>query len=202
LFVRRPGRYGPHRVNRESVEKLLVSEYPGLLTLLRRKARDPQLAADLLNDALIGAHKKCDSGHVADPSHIGGYVFQVAMNLLRNHRRSFDDNAGKRAELNEATLMSPEVAESLEKDWAGRVRALVEELPHPRDRTLLKRFYLDEEDKGSICSQLQISALQFDKIIFRAKKRLLSALEARGLRKGDFFSFLLGGMVLAVTTGS
>jgi RNA polymerase sigma-70 factor (ECF subfamily) len=201
LFGGSPGRYGPQRVNRESVEKLLVTEYPGLLTLLRRKARDPQLAADLLNDALIVALNNFDSGRISDPSHIGGYVFQVAMNLLRNHRRSFGDNAAKRADLNEATLAAAPVPESLEKDWAGRVRALLEELPHPRDRTLLKRFYLDEEDKGTICSQLQISALQFDKIMFRAKKRLLSTFESRGLRKGDFFSFLLGGMVLALATG-
>jgi RNA polymerase sigma-70 factor, ECF subfamily len=200
LFGGRVGRYRLPRVNRESVERLLVTEYPGLLVVLRRKARDPHLAADLLNDALVVALNNFDSGRIADPSHIGGYVFQVAMNLLRNHRRSFAENVGKRAEINDETLARVAVPDAVESDWSQRVRKLLEELPSPRDRSLLKRFYLDEEDKGSICSQLQISPLQFDKIIFRAKKRLLDAFQSSGLRKVDFLSFLFGGMLLAVTT--
>lgn len=192
-FWRATGR----RLNRESVERLLVSEYPGLLVLLRRKAGDPQLAADLLNDALIVALNNFDSGRVADPTAIGGYVFQVAMNLLRNHRRNFAENARKRTSNNEEALANLAVSENVETDWAQRVRRLVEEVPSTRDRTLLKRFYLDEDDKDTICSQMQMSPLQFDKIIFRAKKRLLSAFQASGMRKGDFFSFVLGGMALA-----
>jgi RNA polymerase sigma-70 factor, ECF subfamily len=184
-------------LNRESVERLLVSEYPGLLVLLRRKSRDPHLAADLLSEAVVVTLNNFDTGRISDPSHIGGYVFQVAMNLLRNHRRSFADNVNKRADLGDERLASVDVPEDSERDWARRVRSLVEELPYPRDRTLLKRFYLDEEEKESICSQMQMSVLQFDKIIFRAKKRLLSAFQARGLRKGDFFSFLLSGVALA-----
>jgi len=184
-------------MNRESVERLLVSEYPGLLVLLRRKARDPHLAADLLNEALVVTLNNFDSGRISDPSHVCGYVYQVALNLLRNHRRSFAENVNKRADLNEATLPSLEVPEDVERGWAQRVRKLVEELPYPTDRALLKRFYLDEEDKSSICTQMRISALQFDKIIFRAKKRLLAALQSSGLRKGDFFSFLLSGVALA-----
>ncbi len=200
MFVGRVGRYGLARVNRESVERLLVTEYPGLLTLLRRKAGDPQLAADLLNDALVVTLDNFDSGRIADPSHIGGYVFQVAMNLLRNHRRGYADNAAKRAEVNDQTMAALTVPEDAESDWAKRVRKMVEFLPSTRDRALIKRFYLDEEDKSAICNEFSMSPLQFDKIIFRARKRLLELFESSGLRKGDFLSFLLGGMLLGLVT--
>jgi RNA polymerase sigma-70 factor (ECF subfamily) len=187
-------------LNRESVERLLVTEYPGLLVLLRRRARDPQLAEDMLNEATAITLNNLDSGRIADPSHIGGYVFQVAMNLLRNHRRSHADNVNKRAELTDDLAVSPPAAEAMEHDWAERVRRLVEQLPSARDREMLRRFYLDEEEKIVICGQLQISPLQFDKIIFRAKKRLLEAFNSRGFRKGDFISLLVGGIAMAATT--
>lgn len=186
------------QLDRESVGKLLVSEYQGLLALLHRKARDPELAADLLNEALIVTLKNFDAGKISDPSGVGGYVFQVAMNLLRNHRRSFGESVAKRAELTDDILADFSVPENTEEQCAENVRALLAELPSSRDRDLLKRFYLDEEEKGSICEKLRISALQFDKIIFRARKRMLSLVQTRGFRKGDLLSFLLGGLLLGV----
>ena len=200
LFVGRVGRYGHARVNRESVERLLVTGYPGLLSLLRRKARDPQLAADLLNEAIVVALNNFDSGRVGDPSNIGGYVFQVAMNLLRNHRRSYAGSASRRAEASEENLAGFAVAGEVEDDWAQRVRKLIDSLPTPRDRAIIKRFYLDEEDKSSICSELKVTSLQFDQIIFRARKRLLQIFESSGLRRTDFLSFLFGGMLLGLAT--
>ena len=183
-------------MNRESVKQLLSTEYAGLLSLLRRKARDPQIAADLLSDALVVTLNKFDSGQIADPSHIGGYVFQVALNLLRNYRRSFAENPYKRAELNEETLADVPGSESTEQEWGERVRALIQELPSSRDRQLLKRFYLDEEEKETICKELGISPLMFDKIIFRARKRARVLFESKGLRKGDFLCLMLGAMLL------
>src|SRR5215831_515066 len=116
LVCRAPGAVWFNRaMNRESVERLLVTEYPGLLALLRRKARDPQLAADLLNESLVVTLNNFDSGRISDPSHIGGYVFQVAMNLLRNHRRNFAENIHKRAELSDAALATVAVPEDTER---------------------------------------------------------------------------------------
>ena len=184
-------------MNREAVERLIATEYQGLLALLRRTAQDPQLAADLLNDALVTTLGKFDSGRVEDPSHIGGYVFQVAMNLLRNHKRKFSERTGKRVEVDENLPASDTSTDGVEEIWAQRVRRMLTELPSARDRELLKRFYLDEEEKESICSSMKLAPLMFDKVIFRAKKRMLSLLESQGLRKSDFFSFLLVGFAAA-----
>lgn len=184
-------------LDRNAVERRMATEYQGLQMLLRRKARDPQLAADLLNEALATTLANFDAGRISDPSHIGGYVFQVALNLLRNHRRKFEERPGLRVEANEETLGSESWTGAVEEGWAQKVRVIVEELPSSRDRTLVKRFFLDEEEKESICSELKLSPLQFDKIIFRTKRRLASLFEARGLRKSDFFTFLLAGLALA-----
>jgi RNA polymerase sigma-70 factor, ECF subfamily len=184
-------------LDRDAVGRQLANEYQGLLALLCRKAQDPQLAADLLNDALVTTLAKFDSGRIADPSHVGGYVFQVALNLLRNHRRKFEERPGMRVEIDDDLLGDKSQVAAVEESWAQRVRKILEDLPSARDRLLLKRFYLDEQEKESICGELSLSPLQFDKMIFRAKRRMQSLLESRGLRKSDFFSFLAAGLALA-----
>jgi RNA polymerase sigma-70 factor (ECF subfamily) len=40
-----------------------------------------------------------------------------------------------------------------------------------RDRTLLMRFYIDEEEKEKICLELNLSSLHFNRVIFRARRR-------------------------------
>ncbi len=179
-------------MTREQVDQLLNSEYQGLLRLLRRKARDPQLAADLLNDAVVVTLKHLQSGRLSDPARLAGYVFEVAMNLLRNHWRKHSERSDKRADVD--GLADAAEAEPVENEWGKRVRQLLLELPVERDRQLLKRFYLDEEDKEVICRELGVAPLHFDKIIFRAKRRMQSLLESQGLRKQDFFSVLLCGL--------
>jgi RNA polymerase sigma-70 factor, ECF subfamily len=184
-------------LKRDTIEKLLVTEYQGLLALLHRKARDPQLAADILNDAIVTTLEKFDDGKVSDPSGIAGYVYQVAMNKLLNVRRKFSEDVNKRADLNEHAVAAVAAPEGADENWAQRVRAIVEELPSVRDRDVIQRFYLQEEEKTTICEALRLSALQFDKIVFRARKRMRSLIENRGLRKGDFLSLVLAGLAMA-----
>ena len=121
------------------------------------------------------------------------------MNLLRNHRRA----AGERADLRapaaalDALEAGSDSASDLDtSEMAKAVRKLLEDMDSPRDRMLLKRFYLDEEDKASICRELGFSPLQFDKVLHRARKRLRQVVTAQGLRSRDFYFFLLFLMVV------
>ena len=57
-----------------------------------------------------------------------------------------------------------------------------------RDRTLLVRFYLDEEEKESICQDLRLDARQFDRVLHRARQRLRQVLTLQGLSRSDFLS--------------
>jgi RNA polymerase sigma-70 factor (ECF subfamily) len=45
------------------------------------------------------------------------------------------------------------------------------ELPSARDRQLLYRFYLGEEDKERICVDLKLTSLQFNRVLHRARER-------------------------------
>jgi RNA polymerase sigma-70 factor (ECF subfamily) len=189
------------RLNRESIEQLLESQYQGLLRHLRRKTQDQQLAADLLNEALVTTLEHLNKGRISNPMQIAGYVFEVALNLLRNHRRKLSERPERRAEVNAETLAAG-AADPVEVQWGHCIRQVLRELPTDRDRLLIKRFYLDEEDKEIICRDLGISPLHFDKIIFRSRQRMKSLLEQQGFSKADFFCLLLGftGLIINGST--
>jgi len=178
-------------------DQFIREHYPGLSALLQRRIGDPHVAAEILHEAMATAIEHTREGRVAEPELLAGYVFRVALNLYRNYRREFDNRGDLRAPTDAIDrLPSSAVAcEALEANVVREVRDIIKSLPTSRDREIIKRFYLDEEDKDDICRSLGLSALHFDKVIFRARQRLRSLLERRGFRKADFFCLLV--MMLA-----
>ena len=172
---------------------LIREQYFGLRTLLARTARDKALAEDILNDALATSIEHLQAGRIANPEQIAGYVYQVAMNLLRNHRRKMDERSDNKvdAESVHDLASSGDASDGVSADsLAAQVRAIIEQLPTERDRLIVKRFYLDEEEKEVICKELSLSALHFDRVIHRARQRMKELMEKRGLKRSDFFLML------------
>jgi RNA polymerase sigma-70 factor (ECF subfamily) len=180
-------------LTRADIESLIATEYIGLRLLIARRAGDEEVAADLLNDAICTTWEKWQAGQIEHPEQIAGFIFQVAMNHLRNHRRMTSERADKRAPqgaLDE--LESPEHfdRDAIENHLAARVKALIQSMNSSRDRTVLVRFYLDEADRETICRDLNLTGAQFARILHRARERLRSLVEATGLKRSDLFSLL------------
>lgn len=186
-----PGVRGP--LSQAEVAQLIERNYVGLRLLVSRRCRDPQVAADLLNDAVCTTWSKWQAGKIARPEQIAGYVLQVTMNLLRNHRRAIGERPERRADaskLDEIAGAREPGDDTIESQIADRVKSVIRGMSSERDRAILVRFYLDEEDKNRICSDLGLSPLQFDKILHRARGRLRKLLESDGLGPSDLLSFL------------
>ena len=87
------------------------------------------------------------------------------------------------------------------QQWAGIVKRLLGEMSSPRDREVLVRFYLKEEERGTLCRSLGLTDLQFNRVIFRARERFRELLEHRGFGKSDLlgvaFSLGLCGVALS-----
>jgi hypothetical protein len=73
---------------------------------------------------------------------------------------------------------------------------MLEEMPAERDRELLVRFYLNDEEKEQICQELKLSREHFNRVIFRARNRFRELLEHRGFWKGDLLTLLAIGLIL------
>lgn len=184
----------PPGMDRAAVEALIAKHYTGLRLLIQRRVGNAEAAADILNQAACTAWEKWQAGQVQRPEEIGGYIFQVAMNLLRNRRRKIVERSDRHVDSDVLGQLPANIDATdrwLEKKIAVRVKQILQELTSARDREILVRFYLQEEEKDAICRDLALAPDQFDKVLHRARARLKELLEAYGLQKSDFFMLCL-----------
>ena len=154
----------------------------GVLFLLTQRSGDPELAADLAQDALMRVLAAVRNREIETPAALNGYVRQVAINLLIAHRRKqVRQNTGSidpTAENSFPDERSESVLEHLKRDQLRPiVSTLLSRLSVKRDRDILERTFLHDEDKASICSRWNLTPSQFDTVIHRARQRLKALIE-------------------------
>jgi RNA polymerase sigma-70 factor (ECF subfamily) len=177
-------------------EAELVERYSnGLRLILLKRTGNPQLTQDLCQDTFVIALQKLRAGQLRNPEALGGFLRQIAINLsiehFRKERRYVHQEDGIIA------LQTPHIERKAERIDRERVRAILdgalEELAQPRDREILKRFYLLDEDKSSICGALELSAAHFDRVLYRAKQRMHSLILQQPELKNLLFGSLIDG---------
>ena len=119
----------------------------------------------LLNEAIVIALEHMRSGRLAAADRIDGYVFRITMNLLRNHQRNMNNRADLRTttEFLQSAGRSSEIALGQQR-IKQLVRRVIDSLGTVRDREIVRRYCLDEEQKANICAALGVTALHFDKL--------------------------------------
>jgi RNA polymerase sigma-70 factor, ECF subfamily len=179
-------------VDAARLAQLITTHYDGVLRLVRSKLRDSDLAADLINDAIVITLEHVRQGRVMRIDNVAGYVFKVSMNLLRNYRRNADNRPDLRADPAALGDLSQYDSDGIQTEQFRRQALdVLESLKQPRDREVIKRFYVDEHDKQVICADLALTPQQFTLVISRARERLRQMFESKGLSRTDFFSLLL-----------
>jgi RNA polymerase sigma-70 factor (ECF subfamily) len=162
-----------------AAEQALVARYgPPLHFMLKQRTRDAELALDIRQDALRIVIEKLRAGTLEQPERLGGYLRGVALKLC---------GAQKRKDSRRATTADSDAIEAMGDEQLKRsVRELLAELTTPRDRDILTRVYLLEEDKETVCTALGVDSLHFNRVLFRAKQRfrelLVRAEQRAGLR--------------------
>jgi RNA polymerase sigma-70 factor (ECF subfamily) len=174
------------------VAQALLQNMAGLRSQLARVTGSTELAADLLQDAIVTALQKLRAGELSSCRELDGFVYRTALNHLRNHRRKHrwyvsDTEAAEVLADPQARCPTEDVASA---QWARLAREVLREV-NSRDRELLVRFYLHDEPKEELCRRYGLSDLHFNRVIFRARERFRDLLESRGLYRSDFFSLLM-----------
>lgn len=163
-----------HAGDRRAEAQLVQRYQRGLLYLVRRRTRDPELAADLTQETFRIAIEKLRKSPLEQPERIAAYLRGTAVNLAsaegrKNFRRATTADSDA---VEAAADASPGPFEHVSSEQVQRaVRALIKELPVQRDREILIRTYLDEQDKSSICAALGIDSEHYNRVLFRAKQR-------------------------------
>lgn len=163
-------------------EAEFVRKYaPGVRVLVRRHCRpnDP-VAEDLAQDVLTRVLERIREGAINDGAALPAYVRTTVVYTTTAEYRA-------RRQTEPATVLDTVAAESDPEDTVSTdeltrlLNVLLAQLPVARDREILVRFYLKEEDKEDVCRQLGIETSHFHRVVFRARERFRELLNQAGL---------------------
>lgn len=167
--------------DRDAEREFVRSYERGVRALVRRHCRpnDP-IVDDLAQEVLARVLERLRAGAIRDAAALPAYVQATIVYSTSAEYRSrrptepvalIDDLAGDENPAERASS----------NELAALLRKLLAQLPVPRDREILVRFYLDEQDKDDVCRQLGIDVSHFHRVVFRARERFRQLLDAAGV---------------------
>lgn len=169
------------REGQPEAEAALVERYArGVRIVLQRHTRTRVEAEDLFQDTFRLAVVKLRAGELRDASKLSGFLSSLARNLATEHyrkaiRRKTDANSeaveAESGNGDHAQAHGSPLRDLLRSEEAQLVRRTLEELGTERDREILFRFYLADEDKDTIAADHGLSSLQFNRVLHRARQR-------------------------------
>lgn len=166
----------------EIAESDVVARLPGVRALILRMTHDMHLTNDLTQDVLIAVVMAIREGRIRQPEALAAYMHQSARHIVYAANRKLQPVALGELPEQETLWQDRQKTplEQCEEDELRRLaRAVLEELPVQRDRDLLVGYYVDGVGKGELMQRLQLSADQFDKVIFRARTRMRDRLREK-----------------------
>ncbi len=174
-------------------EAELVERYGRSIRLiLLKRTGSAQLASDLCQDTFVVTLKKLRAGELKNPGSLSAFIRQTAVNIsidhFRREKRYIHQSDGI---ISLQHSHRDHKAREIDYETAREVlEEALERLAMERDREILRRFYLADEDKVAICRDLQLSPTHFDRVLYRAKQRMRELInQQKGLK-----SMLFGGI--------
>jgi len=158
--------------NADAQNQLVSSFSRAVLNKLRARLRSPELIQDAFQETFLRVLTYFGSGKTLDrPGSLPGFVHatcqNVALELLRGHTRhdQFPENFPEPV----AAGLDPE-RQLVSEERKAMVRRLLNELTE-KERQLLKRVFLDEEDKDTVCRELAVDRSYLRVLLYRARQR-------------------------------
>jgi RNA polymerase sigma-70 factor (ECF subfamily) len=172
------------RAGERLAEDELVRRFSrGVSIIIGQALADPSAAADVYQDTFRLVLLKVRSGEVRDPERLAGFVCGIARSLVIEHFRRASRLKERHEGEPDRQIASPEpsqLEQLLRHERAALARRVLSELPSDRDRKILYRFYIEDDEKENICADLGISALHFNHVISRARQRYKKIYESMG----------------------
>ena len=171
------------RAGEEAAEIDLVRRFGrGVTAILDRHTRARTDAEDLYQDTFHLALRKLRDGELRDAQKLPGFLSRIARNLAIEHYRKAGrrkTDADSEAVATVAVVESSQLGSLLRHEHAALVRQVLGELANERDRQILFRFYIAEDEKDVIASDLGLTSLQFNRVLHRARQRYKKHFEER-----------------------
>jgi len=165
-----------------------------VLAYLRVELSDQALADDLCHETLRIVLERLARKPLEDPAGLDAYVMQTARYLVIEHRKRQArqrTSTGQQAAIDGVVDPQHDPAAERQLEFRARaVRQLLLEMRLPRDRELLVRVYLYDQDKAQVCRELGIGEEHYKRVLHRARARFADLLQRR-YRPSDLFCIAL-----------
>ena len=168
------------QIGDEKAEADFIEAYSSdLMSVLLAKTHDPDIASDCCQKTFLITLNKIRAGGIRKPQSIRAFLRRTASNVAITHHRTENryKNLGHRVCQLPYQAENPATLEIDAKIIRCLLQKILNQLSIPRDREILQRFYLYEENKSSICLDFGIKSAHFDRVLYRAKQRVRLMLE-------------------------
>jgi len=158
-----------------AAEEEVVRRYnQGVAIIIDQIVRSRSVTEDVSQDTFKIVLAKVRRGDLREPERLSGFVCSVARNTALDYVRRTRHLKNQEAIGNAEQIPDPapsQLDQVLRQERAKVVRQLINELKQKRDRDLLLRYYVAEEEKDKICADLGLTRAQFNNVISRATAR-------------------------------
>lgn len=160
-------------------EGILVHQFSrGVKYVLRRETRNQDIVDDLFQETFRIAISKIRKGDLRDHGKVNAFLSSTARFVAIDYfRKESRYDASDIEDIEIAMPGESQLGQLINQEHADLVRQTMNELKNERDRAILLRFYIAQEDKEVICRDLDLSALHFNRVLHRAKQRYKSLLQ-------------------------
>ena len=163
------------RNDEEAAKADLFKRYgPGLFRLALRKVKDRARAEGIVQEAFSIALAKLADEDLEYPERLAGYLMGIVRHRVSAHFRNL-----KR----EPVVAEPEVVDAIrdvrplqyedvaKEQTSAVIRQLLDSVPVERDREMLLRIYLYDQDRAEVREALNLSPHQLEVALSRARAR-------------------------------
>jgi RNA polymerase sigma factor (sigma-70 family) len=173
------------RAQNTDVENHFISCFSTPIRIkLRARLRSPELVEDAFQETFLRIFSYFRSGKTLNnPASLPGFVHgtshNIALEFLRAHTRQ--DQLPEHHQGPVDAALDPQ-RQMVTEERKAMVRRLLKGLPD-KDRRLLQRMFLDEEDKDTVCREFHVDRGYLRMLQFRALARFRAALKRETGRK-------------------
>lgn len=164
------------RANDPVVQRHFATYFRELLLIkIRRRVPSADVADDLVQETFLRVLTTLRAGGLRSSPSLGAFVDSVCNNVLLEYYRSVGRTTGLEEDVAAPVSAGPEDP-LVTWERQRQVATVLQEL-RPRDRQLLRKVFLEEEDKDQVCRELGVDRGYLRVLLHRARNRFRTLLE-------------------------
>ena len=175
-----------HSGDLSAAEELVQRYSRGVSFVIHQLISDREAGEDIYQETFRLVLEKVRAGEVREPERLSGFISSIARNLVTEQFRRASRRRAREEPDAGQSIATPEPNQLdglLREEQDSLARQVLASLPSDRDRTVLYRFYVADDDKDEICAGLGVTSLHFNQILCRARERYKNLFEEMMLKR-------------------